>query len=97
MLLIRLASLFSHWLAMLLIWSGRDSIWWCICTPTRLREIVPRPDQVEMLLKKRGDYRPHQDFGVNLSIPWNAGSREDQFISSASGVATGRVASWLQL
>ena len=30
-----------------------------------------------MLLKKRGDYRPHQDFGVNLSIPWNAGSRED--------------------
>ncbi|EOD17300.1 hypothetical protein EMIHUDRAFT_244160 [Emiliania huxleyi CCMP1516] len=40
---------------------------------------------VEMLLKKRGDYRPHQDFGVNLSIPWNAGSREDQFISSASG------------
>jgi len=50
-----------------------------------------------MLLKKRGDYRPHQDFGVNLSIPWNAGSREDQFLSSASGVATGRVASWLQL
>jgi len=35
------------------------------------------PYQVEMLLKKRGDYRPHQDFGVNLSIPWNAGSRED--------------------
>ena len=35
------------------------------------------PYQIEMLLKKRGDYRPHQDFGVNLSIPWSAGSKED--------------------
>ena len=30
-----------------------------------------------MLLKKRGDYRPHQDFGINLSIPWSAGTKED--------------------
>jgi len=35
------------------------------------------PYQVEMLLKKRGDYRPHQEFGINLSIPWNAGTKED--------------------
>ena len=35
------------------------------------------PYQIEMLLKKRGDYRPHAEFGVNLSIPWSAGSRED--------------------
>ena len=33
------------------------------------------PYQIEMLLKKRGDYRPHQEFGINLSIPWNAGPR----------------------
>mmetsp|Transcript_447 Transcript_447/g.1134 ORF Transcript_447/g.1134 Transcript_447/m.1134 type:complete len:454 (-) Transcript_447:1817-3178(-) len=35
------------------------------------------PYQIEMLLKKRGDYRPHAEFGVNLSIPWSAGSKED--------------------
>jgi len=35
------------------------------------------PYQLEMLLKKRGDYRPHQDFGINLSIPWSAGTKED--------------------
>ena len=35
------------------------------------------PYQIEHLLKKRGDYRPHQDFGVNLSIPWSAGTKED--------------------
>ena len=35
------------------------------------------PYQIEMLLKKRGDYRPHQDFGINLSIPWSAGTKED--------------------
>ena len=35
------------------------------------------PYAVEALLRKRGDYRPHQDFGVNLSIPWNAGSKEE--------------------
>eukprot|EP00967_Tisochrysis_lutea_P069006 scaffold90577_cov27-Tisochrysis_lutea.AAC.4 len=35
------------------------------------------PYQIELLLKRRGDYRPHQDFGINLSIPWNAGSKED--------------------
>ena len=31
------------------------------------------PYDVEQLLRKRGEYRPHRDFGVNLSIPWNAG------------------------
>jgi len=34
------------------------------------------PYQIEMLLKKRGDYRPHAEFGINLSIPWNAGTKE---------------------
>ena len=27
------------------------------------------PYQIEMLLKKRGDYRPHAEFGINLSVP----------------------------
>tara|TARA_B100000524_G_scaffold334520_2_gene223139 strand:+ start:167 stop:1144 length:978 start_codon:yes stop_codon:yes gene_type:complete len=35
------------------------------------------PYQVELLLKRRGDYRPHQEFGVNLSIPWSAGTKDD--------------------
>mmetsp|Transcript_43715 Transcript_43715/g.87507 ORF Transcript_43715/g.87507 Transcript_43715/m.87507 type:complete len:451 (-) Transcript_43715:424-1776(-) len=35
------------------------------------------PYQIEMLLKKRGDYRPHQEFGINLSIPWSAGTKEN--------------------
>lgn len=34
------------------------------------------PYQIELLLKKRGDYRPHQEFGINLSIPWSAGTKE---------------------
>ena len=34
------------------------------------------PYQIELLLKKRGDYRPHAEFGINLSIPWNAGTKE---------------------
>ena len=28
------------------------------------------PDKVEEMLKQRGEYRPHKEFGVNLSIPW---------------------------
>jgi tetratricopeptide (TPR) repeat protein len=35
------------------------------------------PYNVEQLLRKRGEYRPHRDFGVNLSIPWNAGYADD--------------------
>uniref|UniRef100_A0A7S0L601 J domain-containing protein n=1 Tax=Coccolithus braarudii TaxID=221442 RepID=A0A7S0L601_9EUKA len=45
------------------------------------------PYQIEILLKRRGDYRPHQDFGVNLSIPWNAGSREDPSYHVHAGAA----------
>jgi len=35
------------------------------------------PSEIDAMLRKRGDYRPHQDFGVNLQVPWSAGSRED--------------------
>ena len=33
--------------------------------------------ELEAMLRKRGDYRPHKDFGVNLSVPWSAGTKED--------------------
>eukprot|EP00966_Prymnesium_polylepis_P279929 6467499-Prymnesium_polylepis.1 len=26
------------------------------------------PYQLEILMRKRGDYRPHQEFGINLSM-----------------------------
>jgi len=35
------------------------------------------PYQIEILMRKRGDYRPHQEFGINLSIPWTAGTKEN--------------------
>lgn len=35
------------------------------------------PDEIEAMLRKRGDYRPHPEFGVNLSIPWHAGGHAD--------------------
>ena len=38
-------------------------------------------------MRRRGEYRPHQDFGVNLSIPWNAGSQEEATWEVASGTA----------
>ena len=45
------------------------------------------PDQVEQLLRRRGEYRLHRDFGVNLSIPWNAGYADDPSYDVASGSA----------
>ena len=43
------------------------------------------PYNIELLMRRRGEYRPHQDFGVNLSIPWNAGSQEEATWEVASG------------
>ena len=43
------------------------------------------PYNVEILLKKRGEYRPHRDFGVNLSIPWNAGHADDPSYDVGAG------------
>eukprot|EP00746_Dinoflagellata_sp_MGD_P030363 gnl/MRDRNA2_/MRDRNA2_17199_c0_seq1.p1 gnl/MRDRNA2_/MRDRNA2_17199_c0~~gnl/MRDRNA2_/MRDRNA2_17199_c0_seq1.p1 ORF type:complete len:302 (-),score=58.17 gnl/MRDRNA2_/MRDRNA2_17199_c0_seq1:135-1040(-) len=34
------------------------------------------PDEVEAILRARGEYRPHKEFGINVHIPWTAGSRE---------------------
>jgi tetratricopeptide (TPR) repeat protein len=35
------------------------------------------PDEIEAMLRRRGDYRPHREFGINLAIPWGAGEREE--------------------
>ena len=45
------------------------------------------PYDVEELLRKRGEYRPHRDFGVNLSIPWNAGYADDPSYDVGHGSA----------
>ena len=45
------------------------------------------PDKVEQLLRRRGEYRPHRDFGINLSIPWNAGYADDPSYDVSSGSA----------
>lgn len=34
------------------------------------------PGAVEALLRKRGDFRPHAAFGVDLAVPWSAGKAE---------------------
>ena len=45
------------------------------------------PYEIEALLRKRGEYRPHRDFGINLSIPWVAGGVEDPSYDVAAGSA----------
>ena len=43
------------------------------------------PYNIEQLLRKRGEYRPHKDFGINLSIPWNAGAADDPSYDVGAG------------
>mmetsp|Transcript_9162 Transcript_9162/g.15727 ORF Transcript_9162/g.15727 Transcript_9162/m.15727 type:complete len:353 (-) Transcript_9162:58-1116(-) len=38
-------------------------------------ELAMRGEDVEGLLRARGDYRPHLEFGINLHVPWTAGSK----------------------
>ncbi|KAL1510433.1 hypothetical protein AB1Y20_006740 [Prymnesium parvum] len=45
------------------------------------------PYKIELLMRRRGEYRPHEDFGINLSIPWNAGSQEEASWEVANGSA----------
>ena len=45
------------------------------------------PDKVEELLRKRGEYRPHPEFGINLSIPWAAGTQEEPSFDVSAGSA----------
>lgn len=34
------------------------------------------PFVIDSMLRARGDYRPHQEFGINLNVPWSAGTQE---------------------
>ena len=34
------------------------------------------PFVVDSMLRARGDYRPHAQFGVDLAVPWTAGTKE---------------------
>lgn len=45
------------------------------------------PEKVEDLLRKRGEYRPHPEFGINLSIPWAAGTQEEPSFDVSAGSA----------
>jgi hypothetical protein len=45
------------------------------------------PGRLEELLRRRGEYRPHAEFGINLSIPWTAGTQEDPSYDVAAGSA----------
>ena len=35
------------------------------------------PFEIEAMLRARGDYRPHGNFGVDVHVPWAAGERPD--------------------
>eukprot|EP00964_Phaeocystis_antarctica_P109266 scaffold73750_cov63-Phaeocystis_antarctica.AAC.1 len=35
------------------------------------------PMKIEIMMQKRGEYRPHQEFGINLAVPWSAGTKSD--------------------
>lgn len=34
------------------------------------------PFVIDSMLRARGDYRPHQEFGIDLAVPWSAGTQE---------------------
>jgi hypothetical protein len=35
------------------------------------------PDEIEAMLRARGDYRPHAQFGIDLTVPWHAGAHHE--------------------
>ena len=35
------------------------------------------PMKIEIMMQKRGEYRPHEEFGINLAVPWSAGTKSD--------------------
>ena len=39
-------------------------------------------EDVENLLRARGEFRPHPEFGVNLHVPWSAGTQASQPLAS---------------
>ena len=45
------------------------------------------PFEIEAMLRARGDYRPHSNFGVDLNVPWSAGEKHDPTYDVPSGSA----------
>lgn len=45
------------------------------------------PMKIEIMMQKRGEYRPHQEFGINLAVPWSAGTKSDPSYDVSSGSA----------
>ena len=45
------------------------------------------PMKIEIMLQKRGEYRPHQEFGINLAVPWSAGTKADPSYDVSAGSA----------
>ena len=43
------------------------------------------PFEIEAMLRARGDYRPHGNFGVDVNIPWSAGEKHDQTFDVPGG------------
>lgn len=43
------------------------------------------PMKIEIMLQKRGEYRPHQEFGINLAVPWSAGTKSDPSYDVSAG------------
>jgi len=40
-------------------------------------ELAMKGEDVEAVLRARGEYRPHPEFGINLNVPWSAGTQYD--------------------
>jgi len=45
------------------------------------------PMKIEIMMQKRGEYRPHQEFGINLAVPWSAGTKSDPSYDVSAGSA----------
>eukprot|EP00740_Mantoniella_antarctica_P000496 CAMPEP_0181395228 /NCGR_PEP_ID=MMETSP1106-20121128/28224_1 /TAXON_ID=81844 /ORGANISM="Mantoniella antarctica, Strain SL-175" /LENGTH=360 /DNA_ID=CAMNT_0023516827 /DNA_START=115 /DNA_END=1197 /DNA_ORIENTATION=- len=45
------------------------------------------PFEIEAMLRARGDYRPHGNFGVDLAVPWTAGEKHDPSFDVQNGSA----------
>jgi len=43
------------------------------------------PMKIEIMMQKRGEYRPHQEFGINLAVPWSAGTKSDPSYDVSAG------------
>lgn len=48
------------------------------------------PFEIEAVLRARGDYRPNERFGVDVNVPWSAGTKHDPSFDVPSGSAYSR-------